>query len=142
MVLCFLKRRTQPYLMKKDGRMSLKENFFSHTNTNLCGGAIGFLENMNFNVLNKIEDNDGRILILDVQIDDTAFLLINLYNVNKEFEELNVLKTLSNFLSHITDLYCKNRIFGGDFNVFFNTNHEAQGGNPTQKKVSSEINSN
>ena len=79
---------------------------------------------------------------MDVQVDDTAFLLINLYNVNKEFEELNVLKTLSNFLSHITDLYCKNRIFGGDFNVFFNTNYEAQGGNPTQKNVSSEINSN
>ena len=45
--------------------------------------AIGFLGHINFNVLNKIQDNDGRILILDVQVDDFAFLLINLYNANK-----------------------------------------------------------
>ena len=31
MVLCFFKRPTPPYLTKKDGRMSIKENFFSHT---------------------------------------------------------------------------------------------------------------
>ena len=41
--------------------------------------GIGFLGNMNFNDLNKIQENDGRILILDVQVDDAAFLLINLY---------------------------------------------------------------
>ena len=29
----------------------------------------------NFNVLNKIQDNDGRILLLDVQVDDAAFFV-------------------------------------------------------------------
>ena len=131
----FLKETHSTVFDEKRWQDELKGKlFFSHGHSNSCGVAIGFLGNMNFNVLNKIQDNDGRILILDVQVDDTAFLLINLYNVNKEFEELNVLKTLSNFLSHITDLHSKNRIFGGDFNVFFNTNHEAQGGNPTLKK--------
>ena len=48
-------------------------------------------------------------------------MLIN--NVSK----LNVLTTLRN---------CKNIIFGGDFNVLFDTNYEAQGGNPTLKKES------
>ena len=89
---------------------------------------------MNFNVLNKIQDNDGRVLILDVQVDDAAFLLINLYNANKECEQLNALTTLCNFLRNIVDLHCKNIIFGGDFNVFFDTNNEAQDGNPTLKK--------
>ena len=28
MGLCFFKRRTTPYVMKKDSRMSLKENIF------------------------------------------------------------------------------------------------------------------
>ena len=60
-------------MMKKDGRMNLKKNFFSHTGiATLCEVAIGFLGNMNFNVLNKIQDNDGRILILGVEVDDTA----------------------------------------------------------------------
>ena len=94
----------------------------------------GFLGNMNFNVLNKIQDNDGRILILDVQVDGAAFLLINLCNANKECEQLNVLTTLCNFLSNITDLHCKNIIFGGDFNVFFDASYEAQAGNLTLKK--------
>ena len=142
MVLCFFKRRTPRYLMKRGSRMSLKENFFfSQGHSSSCGVAIGLLGNMNFNVLNKIQDNDGRILVLDVQVDDTTFLLINLYNANKECEQLNVLTTLCNFLSNISDLHCKNIIIGGDFNVFFDTNYEAQGGNPTLKKVSNEINS-
>ena len=68
---------------------------------------------MNVNVLNEIQDNDGGILILDVQVDDTAFFLITLYNANKECEQLNVLKTLCNFLSNNTDLHCKNIIFRG-----------------------------
>ena len=103
--------------------------FFSHGHSNFCGVAIGFLGNMNFNVLNKIQDNDGRILILDVQVDDAAFLLINLYNANKECGQLSVLTILCNFLSNIADLHCKNIIFDGDFNVFFDTHYELQGSN-------------
>ena len=91
--------------------------------------------------MNKIQDNDGRILILDVQVDGAAFLLINLYKANKECEQLNVLTTLCSFMSNITDLHCKNIIFGWEFIVFFDTNYEVQGGNPTLKKVSSKINS-
>ena len=45
----------------------------------------------------------NTILILDVQVDDAAFLLINLYNANKECQQLNVLTTLYNFFSNITD---------------------------------------
>ena len=91
--------------------------------------ATGLLGNMSFNALNKIQTNNGRILILGVQVDGAAFLLINLYNANKECELLNVLTTLCNFLSNITDLHCKNIIFDGDFNVFFDTHYELQGGN-------------
>ena len=77
MGLCFFKRCTPPYFIKKDGRMSIKENFFfSHRHSNSCRVAISFLGNINF-VLDKIQDNDGQILILDVKVvDDTTFLLI------------------------------------------------------------------
>ena len=54
----------------------LKGKLFSHIgNSNSCGVAIGFLGDINFNVLSKIQDNDGRILILDVQVDDAAFFV-------------------------------------------------------------------
>ena len=71
---------------------------------------------------------------MDVQVDDAVLLLINLYNANKKCEQLNVLTTLRDLLSNTTDLHCRNIIFGGDFNVFFDTNYEAQGGNPALKK--------
>ena len=45
-------------------------------------------------------------------------LLINLYNANKESEQLNTILTLCNLLNDITNLHCKNTILGGDFNVF------------------------
>ena len=64
------------------------------------------------------------------------FLLINLYNANEEYEQLNVLITFFYFLSNITDLHCKNIIFGEDFNVFFDTDYEVQGGNQNTKKKS------
>ena len=121
--------------ISNNGFMFLQEaysavfDFLSQGHSNSCRVAIGFLGNMNFNVLSKIQDNDGRILILDVQVDDAAFLLINLYNANKECGQLSVLTILCNFLSNIADLHCKNIIFDGDFNVFFDTHYELQGSN-------------
>ena len=87
--------------------------FFSHGQSNSCGVAIGFLGNTSFEVLNKKQDESGRILILDVKVSDKDFLLINLYNASKESEQLNTLSTLCSLLDDITDLHCKNIILGG-----------------------------
>ena len=62
---------------------------------------------MNFEVSNKKQDESGRILNLNVKISNNDFLLINLYNVNKEeFEQVNILSTLYNLLDNITGLNC------------------------------------
>ena len=94
--------------------------FFSHGQSNSCGVALGFIGNTRFEVSNKKQDDSGRILILDVKVGDNDFLLINLYNANKESEQLNSPSTLYNLLDDITELHCKNMILGGDFNIFFN----------------------
>ena len=110
--------------------------FFSHGQSNFCGVAIGFIGNASFEVSNKKQDESGRILILDLKVSDNNFLLINLYNANKESEQLNTLSTLCNLLDDITDLHCKNIILGRDFNIFFNVTYEARGGNPKLKNKS------
>ena len=53
---------------------------------------------------NKLSDNDGRILILDFDIDDEYFILINLYDPNSEAEQLKTLPKLTEMLtkSHLT----------------------------------------
>ena len=69
-----------------------------------------------------------------MKVSDNDFLLINLYNVNKESEQLNTLSTLCNLLGDIIDLHCKNIILGGDFNIFFYLTYAARGKNPKMKK--------
>lgn len=83
-----------------------------------------------FEVSNTKKEPSGWILILDVEVNDNDSLLVNLYNANKESEELNTLSSLCNFFwKIITDLHRKNIILGGELNIFFNRMYEARGGN-------------
>ena len=93
--------------------------FFSHGKTNSCGVLVGFYGNINYSVKKKLSDNNGRILVLDVTINGTEYLLIKLYNGNTESEQLNILESLSKILKDFQDLSEKNTIFAGDFNLFF-----------------------
>ena len=56
--------------------------FFSDGKTNSCGVAIGFVGKRALNILNIKRDNLGRILVIEVKIDDSVFKLINIYNAN------------------------------------------------------------
>ena len=66
--------------------------FFSHGTTNSCGVMIGFLGNKKIKYNVKIRtDNNGRIIVLEVEINGEIFLLINLFNPNTEAEQLKTL---------------------------------------------------
>ena len=67
--------------------------FYSHgTTTNSCSVA-SFLE-----LVETMNDDQGRILILDIKICDKEHLLVNLFNVNNEKEQLVTLTKLSQML--------------------------------------------
>ena len=68
------------------------EVFYSHGKSNSCGVLICFIGSKRLFIRNKLSDNNGRILILDVDIDDKNFILINLYNPNTEAKQI---KTVS-----------------------------------------------
>ena len=82
--------------------------FFSHGKTNSCGVLVGFYGNIKYFVKKKLSDKSGRILALDVTINGTEYLLINLYNENTKSEQLNILESLSNILKDFQDLSEKN----------------------------------
>ena len=84
--------------------------------------------------MSKVNDKSGRVLILEVKIENEVFLLINPYNANTENEQLSPLSDLSNMLEKIDDINNKSTVFGGDSNLFFEAKLEAQGGNPLLKK--------
>ena len=63
--------------------------------TNSCSVLITFYGNMNVVVKNQFSDDNRSILILEVTIDDTEYLLVNLYNANTEQEQLKTQQDLS-----------------------------------------------
>ena len=110
--------------------------FYSHGTTNSCGVAIAFLGSKSLAVVETQNDDQGRILILDIKICDKELLLLDLYNANIEKEQLDTLTKLSEMLNSIPNIVNKNVIPGGDFNLFFYTSLETQGRNPILNKKS------
>ena len=110
--------------------------FFSHGKTNFCGVAIGFYGNKKLEIVCQKQDHLGRILLLEVKIEKTQFVLINIYNPNTETEQSKILDDLLDFIEDLENINNKKIIFGGDFNLFFDKNYDALGGTPTYKKRS------
>ena len=89
--------------------------FFSHGKTNCCGVEIGFVGTKYLNILNIKRDNLKRILVIEVKIDDSVFVLINIYKADTEPEQLHALNDLSNIIETFEDIQNKNVVLGGDF---------------------------
>ena len=112
------------------------ELYFSHGTTNSCGVMIGFTPTKKISVSKVSKDNNGRILIVEVTIEDSAFLIINLYNANTEPEQIKTFCELDKLLDDFLLDESKNIIMVGDLNLFFDSSLEASGGSPTLKKKS------
>ena len=73
-------------------------------------------------------------MLLEINIDDRLFVLINIYNANNELDQFKTLTNLSEILDCVNHIQNKDIFFGGDFNIIFDSFHDAQGGNPILKK--------
>ena len=107
--------------------------FFSHGKSNSCGLFIAFFGSKSITITKEISDNSGRILVIQVKIDDEIYLLVNLYNSNTEPEQLETLHELETILLKFDANEYNHIIFSGDFNTFFNASLEATGGNAKLK---------
>ena len=87
-------------------------------------------------VNSQITDKHGRILVLDVAIDGSEYILVNFYNGNTESEHLKVLTDLSELMKKVIITQEKEVVLAGDFNLFSDTNLEAMGGKPILKEKS------
>ena len=74
--------------------------------------TIGNWETETFKVVNTVFDKNGRILILDAELNDTNFLLISFYNSNSESEQLSTFSSLQKLLGKLDD-YSKKTLFLG-----------------------------
>ena len=73
-------------------------------------------------------------MVIEVKIDDSIFVLINICNGNTESEQLHTLDELINILETFKDFQDKSVVLGGDFNVIFNPSLDSEGGEPVITK--------
>ena len=59
---------------------------------------------------NKKCDNSRRILQLEINIDDSLFVLINIYNANNEPDQIKTLHDLGKISDRVGDILNKNII--------------------------------
>ena len=106
--------------------------FFSHGQRNARGVLIGFRKNLDFKVEDIHSDDEGRFLILKCIIQDTPFLLLNIYNANNEHEQVKVLQTIKSLISELDEGHHDHYrvIAGGDFNFIQDTVLDLDGGSP------------
>ena len=136
--IIFYRKRILLWMHLTNGGVIFKDRFFFffHGTTNSCGVMTDFLGHKKIKC-NKIRmDNNDRIIVLEAEIDDEIFLLINRYKTNTEAEQVKTLCELEQMLDIFSLDSYKNAFFAGDFNCFFNSNLEASCGNPALKKKS------
>ena len=72
-------------------------------------------------------------MILNVSINDSEYIFINLYNANNKNEQINVLNSLFALLEEFDTNPTKQLVMARNFNLFFDSKLEVQGRNPVLK---------
>ena len=118
----------------KNGKRILKVQFFSHGKSNSCGVLTAYFGTETFTVKKQQTDKEGCILIPDVSINDSEYILINLYNANTAKEQIDVMSIMFKLLEEFDTSPTKQLVMAGDFNLSFDSKLDAQGGNSTLNK--------
>ena len=108
-----------------------RSGFFSHRKSDSCDVLSGYfgIEILIFKKQQTYEE--GHILIINVSISDSEYILINLYNANIKIEQVDVLSNLFELLKEFDTNKKKYIIMAGDFNLVSNLKLHIEGGNPT-----------
>ena len=87
--------------------------FFSHGDNRSRGVLIGVRDGLEFKINKEIKDQNGRILILDVDIQEEPYVLINYYANNDQAGQVKTLTELCDLLEKIEFKENTKVIWGG-----------------------------
>jgi len=114
------------------------EMIYSHGSNHSRGVLVLINKQLQFELKNTVIDDNGRCILLEMTIQDSPFLLLNLYatKLNEQaafFEEiLSIIQTIS------FDTECR-IIIGGDFNVHLDAALDNSGGKIETKSTVKKI---
>ena len=106
---------------------------YAHGTHNSKGGLIAFKDGVNLDIQTEIVDSDGRFIIIKTIINESNVVIVNYYAPNDEPSQV---ETLTKIDRHIRSLKLEDSttfLFRGDFNMYFDTKLDADGGNPRLK---------
>ena len=89
--------------------------FFSHGASNSCGVAIGICGNFDYKVEKELSDPNGRYLLMKINIGNSKFALINIYNENNEIDQVRLLQQVDEQIEQLDVDSETNMVLGGDF---------------------------
>ena len=87
-------------------------------------------------VNSQITDKNARILILNLTLDQSEYIPVNIYKENTESKQLEKLSDISELMKKCNITYGKQIVLAGNFNLLFDNNLEAKGGKPILKEKS------
>lgn len=111
----------------------------SHGNFNSRGTAILIGDKLEHVIHDSYVDTHGRYVILIASIQGTEFILVNVYQPNDEKGQIETLKEILQKVNSLSPSLDDPIIWGGDFNVIFDTLLDASGGSPSLKTRTLEV---
>ena len=75
--------------------------FFSHGTSNSTRVLISITEDLDCKVNNELHDKNGRLLILDIEIQSEHYVIVNYYGNNDRHGQLETLSVLESLLDKI-----------------------------------------
>lgn len=111
------------------------EVYFSHGTSRARGVAILFKPSINNLEVHSCEtDEEGRLVVLDVTINDIRTTVANVYGPNDDNPEF-----FRNIMGKIENMPNDNRILGGDFNLVLQLDVDKQGGRYATHRQAQEV---
>ena len=115
---------------------SREQLIFSHGDFNARGVLVAFWEHLDYQIEDKVIDEAGRYIILKCHIQDSPFLLINLYNPNNENEQVKRMEKVKQGIDHLDPNHDYITVIGGDFNFIQDSVYDVDGGSLCLKLLS------
>ena len=127
--ICFLQETYSTSEVENIWKKQWKgDMFFSHGTGHSKGVLILVRDHLDFKLQSVKVDSQGRYILLEATIQDSPFLLLNIYAPNKCSEQCDFFKTISEVLKCSFTILDYSVIVGGDFNVIFDQELDGSGG--------------
>ena len=102
--------------------------FFFHGTNHSRGVLILVKDRLDFKLQSVKVDSEGRYILLEALIQDSPFVLLNIYAPNTSTEQCEFFKKIAEELKSSVTLSDSSLVVGGDFNVIFDQDLDGSGG--------------